>query len=88
MPPETWTALLGNMGLPAIIIGWGAWFFQTQVWPKFTSHLDKVGELVDSVRVIATNDISTRERVDRIDGGVQELLVRIPQRSHHEKEAG
>lgn len=87
MPPEMYT-LIGNMGLPAVLIVWGAWFFQTQAWPKFTTHLDKVGELVDSVKVIAVNDVDTKTKIDRIDDGVQDLLVRIPQRAHHEKEAG
>lgn len=87
MPPEAWT-LVGNMGLPAILIVWAVWFFQNQVWPKFASHLDKVGELVDSVKVIASNDIDTKTKIDRIDDGVQEILVRIPRRTHHEKEAG
>lgn len=86
MPPEMWT-LIGNMGLPAILIMWGVWFFQTQAWPKFTSHLDKVGEMVDAMKITAAETLMTKDAATnakdaatRAAEGVEELLIRIPAR--------
>lgn len=72
MDPELIKAAL-NWGFPALLIFYAIWFFQTQAWPKFIAHLDKIGEMIDGFT-------ETKTKVTNIDNNVTDLMVRIPQR--------
>lgn len=87
MDPEILKYAL-NWGFPAVLIFYGIWFFQTQAWPNFVKHLDKVGEMIDAFTATKENGAKTFEVVTRIDGHVEELLARVPKRNEsREREA-
>ena len=89
MDPEILKYLL-NWGFPAVLIGYGLWFFKTEAWPKFVTHLDKLHEMIDVFTAAKEVNHKTFETVSRIDGNVEELLHRIPQRDSqrtHDRES-
>lgn len=87
MPPEFWS-LVGTHGLATMLVLWGVWFIQTNVWPTFKEHLSVIGDMVKALATVAENTTKTYNVSVETHKMGEELLARVPQRDvSREREA-
>lgn len=81
MPPEVWTFAM-NSGFPALIVVYGIFIFHTAILPELKAHFTSVAQMTEAIKQTASNGVDHKNEIAKVEGKVDELLVRIPQRSH------
>ena len=87
MPQEVWTFAM-NSGFPALLVVYGIFIFHTAILPELKAHFTSVAQMTEAIKTTATDTKTTLAKTEIIHDGVNEILARIPQRVHHEKEVG
>lgn len=86
MPPELW-AYAQNNGLATVLVVYGLFVFHNSILPELKAHFSSVAQMTEAIKTAAGNTTENKVTIEKIDGKVDELLVRIPHKSRDHKEA-